>query len=85
MSEEEIEERLETLSYLKIHPREKEENKFLLLRGERIYEESLGLKRAQVEQVLRKFERALDSYDPEQIAKTKRELIEFLENLDEWE
>jgi len=38
-----------------------------------------------VEQVLRKFERALDSYDPEQIAKTKRELIEFLENLDEWE
>lgn len=85
MSEEEIEERLETLSYLKIHPREKEENKFLLLRGERIYEESLGLKRAQVEQVLRKFERALDSYDPEQIAETKRELIEFLENLDEWE
>ena len=85
MSEEEIEERLETLSYLKIHPREKEENKFLLLRGERIYEESLGLKRAQVEQVLRKFERALDSYDPEQIAETKREMIEFLENLDEWE
>ena len=85
MSEEEIEERLETLSYLKIHPREKEENKFLLLRGERTYEESLGLKRAQVEQVLRKFERALDSYDPEQIAETKRELIEFLENLDEWE
>lgn len=85
MSEEEIEERLETLSYLKIHPREKEENKFLLLRGERIYEESLGLKRSQVEQVLRKFERALDSYDAEQIAETKRELIEFLEKLDEWD
>ena len=85
MSEEEIEERLETLSYLKIHPRDKEENKFLLLRGERIYEESLGYKRAQVEQVLRRFEHALNSYDQEQIARTKQELIEFLEKLDEWE
>lgn len=85
MSEEEIEERLETLSYLKIHPREKEENKFLLLRGERIYEESLGLKRAQVERVLRAFEHALDSYDPDKIAEAKKEYVEFLENMDEWE
>ena len=57
----------------------------LLLRGERIYEESLGYKRTQVEQVLRRFEHALDSYDQEQIAQTKQELIEFLETLDEWE
>ncbi len=85
MSEEEIEERLETLSYLKIHPREKEENKFLLLRGERIYEESLGIKRTQAERVLRNFEHALDSYDADRIAETKRELIEFLEKHDEWE
>lgn len=85
MSEEEIEERLETLSYLKIHPRDKEENKVLLLRGERIYEESLGYKRTQVEQVLRKFEYALNSYDQEQITEAKQELIEFLEKLDEWE
>ena len=85
MSEEEIEERLETLSYLKIHPREKEENKFLVLRGERIYEESLGIKRAQAERVLRNFEHALDSYDADRIAEAKQELIEFLEKHDEWE
>lgn len=85
MSEEEIEERLETLSYLKIHPREKEENKFLVLRGERIYEESLGIKRAQAERVLRNFEHALDSYDGDRIAEAKQELIEFLEKHDEWE
>lgn len=85
MSEEEIEERLETLSYLKIHPREKEENKFLLLRGERIYEESLGAKRSQIERVLREFEHALDSYDPDKIAEAKREFVEFLEKMDEWE
>ena len=33
MTQEEIEERLKTLSYLKIHPRDREENKYLLLRG----------------------------------------------------
>lgn len=85
MSDEEIEERLETLSYLKIHPRDKEENKFLLLRGERIYEESLGMKRIQVERVLRNFEQALNSYDQEKIAEAKKEMIEFLEEMDEWE
>ncbi len=85
LSDAEIEERLETLSYLKIHPRDKEENKFLLLRGERIYEESLGMKRVQVERVLRNFEQALNTYDAAKIAETKKELIQFLEELDEWE
>lgn len=85
MTEEEIEERLETLSYLKIHPRDKEENKFLLLRGERIYEESLGMKRVQVERVLRNFEQALNSYDGKRIAEAKKEMIDFLEEVDEWE
>ncbi len=42
MTPEEIAERFNTLSYLKIHPRDREENKYLLLRGERVYEESLG-------------------------------------------
>ena len=85
MSEEEIEDRLKTLSYLKIHPRYKEENKVLLLRGERIYEESLGVKREQAGRALREFEHALDTYDPERIAEAKREYMDFLEKLDEWE
>ncbi|MBS6396333.1 MAG: molecular chaperone HscC [Clostridiales bacterium] len=85
MSEEEIEDRLQTLTYLKIHPREKEENKFLLLRGERIYEESLGYRREQAGQMLRNFEHALDSYDPDRIAEEKQAFVEFLEKLDEWE
>jgi len=85
MSEDEIEDRLKTLSYLKIPPRDKEENKFLLLRGERIYEESLGIKREQMGQMLRNFEHALDSYDPDRIAEAKKEFVEFLEKLDEWE
>ena len=63
MSEEEIKERLDTLAYLKIHPRDREENKYLLLLGERIYEESLGEKRQYIESALHKYEKALNSYD----------------------
>ncbi len=84
MTEEEIQERLETLSYLKIHPRDREENKYLLLRGERIYEESLGERRMQVESALHKYEQALDTYDPGEIEKAKEEFKKVLEELDEF-
>ena len=84
MSEEEIRERLETLSYLKIHPRDREENKYLLLRGERVYEESLGDKRIFVEQALRKFEQALSTYDQGLIEEAKKEFKGFLEEMEEF-
>lgn len=84
MTDEEIKERLETLSYLKIHPRDREENKYLLLRGERIYEESVGDKRMYIEAALHKYEKALDTYDPAVIEDAKREFKEFLEELEEF-
>ena len=79
MSPEEIEERLKTLSYLKIHPRDREENKYLLLRGERVYEESLGDDRLFVETAIRKFEKALNTYDQGIIEEAKAEFKMFLE------
>lgn len=83
MTEEEIEERLKTLSYLKIHPRDREENKYLLLRGERVYEESLGEDRLFVEQAIRKFEKALNTYDQGLIEEAKEEFKKFLEMMEE--
>ncbi len=83
MTPEEIEERLKTLSYLKIHPRDMEENKFLLLRGERVYEESLGEKRMRAEAALRKLDQALNSYDTGMIEEAKREFKEFLKKIEE--
>lgn len=79
MTEEEIKERLETLSYLKIHPRDREENKYLLLRGERIYEESIGEQRIYVESALHEYERALNTYDAAVIEDAKAEFKKFLE------
>ena len=83
LTEEEIRERFETLSYLKIHPRDREENKFLLLKGERIYEESLGEKRHYIEAALHKYEKALNTYDTRLIEEAKEEFKKFLEELEE--
>ena len=83
MTDEEIKERFETLSYLKIHPRDREENKYLLLKGERLYEESLGSKRMYVEEALRKYERALNSYDSGLIEQAKKELKKFIKEIED--
>lgn len=84
MSDEEIAERFQTLSYLKIHPRDREENKYLLLRGERIYEESVGEKRHAVEHALYQFEKALNTYDPGTIETAKKEFQTLLDDIDSY-
>lgn len=83
MTEEEIAARMEELSYLKIHPREKEQNKLLLLRGERLYEESIGKDRMRIEYALREFEKALDSREDSVIEGARRDFKEFLEEFTE--
>lgn len=84
ISDEEIAERFKELSYLKIHPRDREENKYLLLRGERLYEESIGDKRQIIESEIHKFEKALNSYDSIEIDRAKEEFKEFLEEIDDF-
>lgn len=83
MTDEEIAARMEELAYLKIPPREQEENKLLLLKGERLYEENLGEDRNIVEHALRKFEAALNTQDPARIEEARNDFREFLEAWDE--
>ncbi len=83
MTDEEIAARMEELAYLKIPPREQEENKLLLLRGERLYEENLGDDRKIVEHALQKFELALNSQDPVKIETARNDFREFLEAWDD--
>ena len=82
MTDEEIEARLKELAYLKIPPREQEENSLVLLRSERLYEESLGQDRDILEEEIRKFEFALSTQDKRIIEKERKRLTEFL---DQWE
>ncbi len=83
MSDEEIEKRMQEIAYLKIHPREKEENKLLLLRGERLYEESLGNDRRIVERELQKFDDALNTRDNGKIEEAREEFRVFLKDFTE--
>lgn len=82
ISKDEIAQRLKLLSELKIHPREKEENRLLLARGERIYEEAMGEIRAAVSQQLDIFERELASQDDKRIKIAAKKLKEFLDELE---
>ncbi len=81
---EEMEERMKELSYLKVSPREQEENKWLLLRGDRMYEESTGEERIMIGMWLRDFEKKLDTGDRNTIIDARKELKSKLEELENW-
>lgn len=83
MSDEEIAARLESLASLKIHPREQEENKLLLLRGDRMYEEATGDTRHIIELQMNAFEEVLDKQDKLKIESARKEFKEFLDTIEE--
>jgi molecular chaperone HscC len=82
ISEKEIEERFEELKELKIPPREKEENKLLLSRGERLYEETIGEIRMEIDYHLREFESILDKQEKLEIEKASKELKSFFDEIE---
>jgi molecular chaperone HscC len=79
MSDEEIRKRMEELSYLKVQPRDYEENRLVILRAERMYEESLGQRRQKLDHCLTAFEAALKKGDHDEIRETRESLNELLE------
>ena len=72
----------EELKEIKIHPREKEENKHLIARGERLYEESIGLARTYIAQGISNFEDALDKQDEREISRAYEELKNLLNEIE---
>ncbi|MDO5147044.1 MAG: molecular chaperone HscC [Eubacteriales bacterium] len=83
MTLEQMQKRMEELAYLKIHPREQEANKVLLLRGERLYEEATGELREQLELVTRQFEFILDKQNPDRIEEARKDYEEALDWIEE--
>ena len=83
MTDEEIAERMKELSYLKIHPRDQEENRLLLLRAERMYEESMGDVRRYLDIQIRNFEEILDTRDRGEIEEGREVLKEALKEIEE--
>lgn len=85
MSEEEVKKRMEELAYLKIQPRDYEENRLVLTRAERMYEEALGDRRKKLDRCITAFEAALKSGDHDEITDTRNALNQVLEEQDQWD
>jgi molecular chaperone HscC len=84
LTKQEIEERLTQLKAIKIHPRERTENRLLLAMGERLYEEMLGDKRSEVEEILKRFEQVLAAQNEYEVKKAATILKKQLEHIERW-
>lgn len=83
MTAEQIEQSLQKLNDLKRHPRDRQENRDLLLRGSRLFERLLGEERVWIDNVISVFEQALDSQDERRIADVRQKVCEALASFDE--
>jgi len=83
ISDDEIAKRREALAALKIHPRDQEENRLLLERANRMFEQFLGAERQHVGHLLSEFTGILDTQDPQEINKAKHAFAEALNALEQ--
>ncbi|MDX1694666.1 MAG: molecular chaperone HscC [Ketobacteraceae bacterium] len=83
MTPKEIEKALAGLASLKVHPRDQMENSALIARAERMYEESLGDRRAYLSELTSRFEAILDRQDPKEIEVARRQIGEILDEMEE--
>lgn len=82
LDEKEIQERLKELKEIKIHPRERAENKQLIARGERMYEEALGEMREYISALLVNFESMLELQDANKARKAASQLRKDLDEIE---
>ena len=82
LSPKEIAARLKALSGLKIHPRDQAENRALLARAERLYEERLGDLRDYLGQLITQFEAILARQDPGEIEDAREKIAGILNEIE---
>jgi molecular chaperone HscC len=82
MTPEQVEQALRQLERLKVHPRDQQENAYLIARANRLYEDRLGEERQWVAQALAQFEVALGKQDERTIRQARDEIRRLLDQLD---
>ncbi|WP_144139274.1 molecular chaperone HscC [Paraburkholderia sp. BCC1884] len=82
MTPEEIRERLAALGALKIHPRDRLENRTLLTRADRVYEETLGDHRQYLAAHIARFQALIERQETGDIARARGELAALLDRFD---
>ncbi|MES2323016.1 MAG: molecular chaperone HscC [Pseudomonadota bacterium] len=82
MNAEEIEKRLAELAELKIHPRERMENRTLVAQADRLYEQLLGREREYLAQAVATFQSVLERQEPAASRRARETLVEVMKQLD---
>jgi molecular chaperone HscC len=82
LTEAQIAEKLQSLAELKIHPRDRMENRTLLARAERLYEQCRGEQREWLGAQILRFERLLATQEDRTIAPGRREFETLLDQLE---
>lgn len=82
MTEAEAKKRLAQLQGLKIHPRDQEENRLVLARAERLWEEALGETRDVIAQAAQAFGEALRSQEPARILRVRKRCQGLLDRVE---
>jgi molecular chaperone HscC len=70
------------LRTLKQHPRDQQENIYLLERAKRLYEDRLGDQRQWLQKWIAEFEIALDTQDAKEVARAREEFRAALDSMD---
>lgn len=83
LSADEIRKRLAALSALKISPLDQVENRTVMARADRLYEQSLGIQRDWIGTETSKFEEVMARQDPNEISKARAEFSSFLDSMDQ--
>ena len=82
VSDEEIARRRAELAALKVHPRDQEQNRLVLERANRLYEQLLGDEREQVGRWLGQFEAVLGHQDAKEIAEARKQFATALDTVE---
>ena len=82
LSEAEVQASREKLAKLKIHPRDQQENRYLLEKAKRLYENYLGEDRATISEFLAYFETELESQNEGRIHRARKKMQECLARYD---
>ncbi len=83
ISEEEARKRLERLQYMKQNPRDDEENKLVMFRAERLYEESLGPDKDRIGNMIAEFDNALSTKTRLEMEITRKKLENLLDEIEQ--
>ena len=82
LTDDEIARRLEALSELKIHPRDRMENRTLMARAERLYQQLRGPLRESLGHHILRFELVLDQQELRRVATEAQAFVEMLDQYD---